>query len=734
MSEDSQLPLPDAAAWHRGAEQPALEKTGNLESSQPPHEFNIHHIELELQNHALLEIRNQLEKSLENYIDLYEFSPVGYFTLAADGMIEALNSTGAALLGQERALLIHQHFDAFVSMESRPAFNVFLEQVSLGVSMHVCEILLAAGEAPTRHLRLEGIAVTTPNLLCRIAAIDISALKKTEAALRQSELKYRALYESMRDAFVSVDMSGRILDCNAVYQEMLGYSAAEIFKLTYQELTPKKWHGYESRIVQEQILRRGYSDVYEKEYRKKDGTVFPIEIRTSLVRDETGQPQFMWAVIRDITQRKQAEKTLRLNQMMLAAGARLTCLGSWMWDIERDVFIFSDEWRHIHGCQAPTLSIAELLTIAHPDDLPMIQRAFDQAIQHGKPYALEHRIVRQDNQEIRHIAAYGEVVLDEAGRPVKIIGAAQDITERKQADEALKVALVKYKTLFDNFPLGIVILDPAGQIVESNSVSEQLLGLQKPEYCRRRIDSEEWRVVGPDGTLMPFEEYACVQALKKKCLVKDVEIGVIKESNEIAWINVTAAPLSLAEYGAVVAYADITERKKLQAELERQARTDYLTGLANRRYFVKQGEIEFARALRYGHSLSILLLDVDSFKNVNDAYGHQTGDSVLQQIGQALLENLRETDFPSRWGGEEFAVWLPVTAQENAVEVAERIRKSVADVSVILDGLTPFQVTLSIGVATLKSQDTNIEELFKRVDDALYRAKGSGRNKVCVAT
>ncbi|MDQ5986377.1 MAG: Sensor histidine kinase RcsC [Syntrophus sp. SKADARSKE-3] len=136
---------------------------------------------------------------------------------------------------------------------------------------------------------------------------DISTRKRMEETLRASESKYRQLHQSMMDAFVSVDMDGHIKDYNESYMDMLGYSPDEIGNLTYKDITPDKWHSIEDAIVKKQILTRGYSDIYEKEYRKKDGTVLPVELRTALLRDAGGTPLSMWAIVRDISARKRAE-------------------------------------------------------------------------------------------------------------------------------------------------------------------------------------------------------------------------------------------------------------------------------------------------------------------------------------------------------------------------------------------------------------------------------------------
>jgi PAS domain S-box-containing protein len=143
---------------------------------------------------------------------------------------------------------------------------------------------------------------------------DITERKRAEEKLRKSHAKYRELYENLIDAFVIVDMSGRFIEFNQIYCAMLGYSAEEIYGLTYVDLTPEKWHAIEKQIVENQVLQRGYSDVYEKEYRRKDGTVFPIELRTILLRDDAGNPSGMWGIIRDISKRKQAEGLLQESE------------------------------------------------------------------------------------------------------------------------------------------------------------------------------------------------------------------------------------------------------------------------------------------------------------------------------------------------------------------------------------------------------------------------------------
>ncbi|MCE5249065.1 PAS domain S-box protein [bacterium] len=143
--------------------------------------------------------------------------------------------------------------------------------------------------------------------------LEITDRVKIEQALRESESKYRRLHETMMDAFVSIDMTGRIQEANHAFQTLIGYTEKELNQLTYRDLTPEKWHSFEEGIIEEQILAHGYSTVYEKEYRRKDGTIFPVELRTFLMRDDRGEPVVMWAIARDITERKKTEAQLEHN-------------------------------------------------------------------------------------------------------------------------------------------------------------------------------------------------------------------------------------------------------------------------------------------------------------------------------------------------------------------------------------------------------------------------------------
>lgn len=171
--------------------------------------------------------------------------------------------------------------------------------------------------------------------------------------------------------------------------------------------------------------------------------------------------------------------------------------------------------------------------------------------------------------------------------------------------------------------------------------------------------------------------------------------------------------------------------KKQRQRLRRLARRDQLTGLLNRREFEARYGDKFSRANRYGHDLTVMMADLDHFKDINDVHGHQAGDRVLETVGKVLRDMTRKGDIEGRYGGEEFVVALPETGCENARRVAERIKGELAQRRFQgKDGKT-FGVTCSIGLATMNDDDP--ESLIQRADDALYHAKKGGRNRVATA-
>ena len=178
-----------------------------------------------------------------------------------------------------------------------------------------------------------------------------------------------------------------------------------------------------------------------------------------------------------------------------------------------------------------------------------------------------------------------------------------------------------------------------------------------------------------------------------------------------------------------VSMLDVTEKKLIQEELERLATTDPLTGIFNRRSFFDMANREIRRSVRYNYPFSLLMLDIDHFKRVNDTYGHGFGDQVIQRFTEACNECLREEDIFGRVGGEEFSIVLVSAGLDGASCVADRIRQKWSDTELQVEGKN-VSFTVSIGVADLLNPRESVDMVMERADKALYSAKQSGRNQV----
>jgi len=263
-----------------------------------------------------------------------------------------------------------------------------------------------------------------------------------------------------------------------------------------------------------------------------------------------------------------------------------------------DILGFSpDEWKKDHDIW--------LLHI-HSDDRERVLGDITASHKSGKPFFSEYRMIKADGQTI-WIRDQAKIVQDDAGRPLCLQGMISDITEskvaeerirkayeelerlvedrtfelmsankklveeieiRRQAEAALYESEEKYRVLFNAFPLGITVSDRSGKIVEANDTAANLLGISRDEHLSRSIDGSEWQIIDPTGAPMPPENYASVRALKENRLVENVEMGIVKPEGEITWISVTASPLPLENYGVVVTYGDITDRKRIEQEYQ----------------------------------------------------------------------------------------------------------------------------------------------------------------------
>ena len=244
-------------------------------------------------------------------------------------------------------------------------------------------------------------------------------------------------------------------------------------------------------------------------------------------------------------------------------------------------------------------------------------------------------------------------------------------------------------------------------------------------------DYNHWRdSVYPDD--LDYAERSLAQVLVKGA-VEDREYRIIAADGQVRWLSDKCFINRQAEPGQPVIIVgiaeDITEKKQMEAQLQHLASTDVLTQSSNRRHFFECAHREFEQARLNGAPMAFLLLDIDDFKVVNDTYGHQEGDKVLQRIAESGRAALRRGDLFGRIGGEEFAAVFPGCAPDMAMQVAERLQREIQRLSFSHDDQT-FGITVSQGLSSLTYEDESIDSLFARADAAMYQAKRQGKNRI----
>jgi len=314
-------------------------------------------------------------------------------------------------------------------------------------------------------------------------------------------------------------------------------------------------------------------------------------------------------------------------------------------------------------------------------------------------------------------------------------GLRRQVERRKRAQAALAESEAHYRNLTETMKDVVWILDTETLHFSYVSTSVQSL---------RGYTPEEIMTQPLDAALTPEE------AERLKHIIRDnrekflsgamdsqtyltSEIEQVHKDGSSVWTEAIARYVKNDTTGAVEIHGvtrDISERRALRLELERQATTDSLTGTANRRHFLNTAQKEIERCKRHGGPLSLLMLDIDHFKNVNDTFGHAMGDLALQAVAKACGKRLRSSDLLGRIGGEEFALLLVETDMDKACCAGKRLLVQVEENELFAKNGQPVRLTISIGVAELRPHEEALSDLMVRADQALYKAKNLGRNRL----
>jgi diguanylate cyclase (GGDEF)-like protein/PAS domain S-box-containing protein len=347
----------------------------------------------------------------------------------------------------------------------------------------------------------------------------------------------------------------------------------------------------------------------------------------------------------------------------------------------------------------------------------------------GRAIDVQIRITRLQDDE-GHAGEYMLEARDITGqnRAVAALKTMNETLERRVTDRTAELAIQKgfLERLLSAMPNPVWWKDLDGCYRGFNPAFSALMGASDESWIGRRIED-----VAP-GEHVALSKLRDEQALSGPPIAYEMTLNGHQPPrhflvNKTAWLDEQGSPAGLI--GVMV---DISRQKSLETELRKLATTDALTGVFNRRHFMEESQEMTAVARRHQRDLSVMMLDIDHFKRINDTFGHPVGDLAIRALASTCAGMLRGSDILGRLGGEEFAICLPETDAAGAMILAERIRNAIAAIKVEAgDRIVTF--TGSIGVATLVPDDMSVEQPLARADQALYVAKNSGRNRVVAA-
>ncbi|MGW8193030.1 MAG: PAS domain S-box protein [Desulforhopalus sp.] len=549
-------------------------------------------------------------------------------------------------------------------------------------------------------------------------AVDISSRRKAERTLGRNERIFKGVFNDASVGIALVSPDGIITAINGKCTDLTGYSRDELVgKRVDNFYHPEE---LDQVLTNKHALICGKADTFRSERRiaKKDGSFIYVDQSTSVIRKENGTVDSLIAILIDTTERMRTEKELVINERVLRRYQELmkvilNGVPALIGYIDTDLrykFVNSF-YQQLHGLP-PELVIGKRIP-------QLIGEERFEKVKHHYQKALNGETVRYDQ-------AYDSVMLGKRHLEINYIphtfeGTLEGIIILNIDATALKMAEQERDRFFDVSLDMFSVVDFAGCIKQVNPAWTKTLGWSEDELRSSKIVN----LIHPRDRRISQDRFL---KLTEGENLHSFENRVRCKDGTYRWVTWNSLPLPQEKLIYSVAH-DTTHRREIEEQLRTMASIDPLTKIINRRHFFELGNVEFAKAKRHTHLLSVFMLDIDHFKAINDTYGHIAGDQVLRELAIVCQEILRETDLFGRFGGEEFAGVLIEVDRQGAMSTVQRILHGLAAHQVNTEAGN-IRFTASIGTATLQDSDESLQQLLNRADAALYEAKRNGRNCV----
>jgi diguanylate cyclase (GGDEF)-like protein/PAS domain S-box-containing protein len=528
-------------------------------------------------------------------------------------------------------------------------------------------------------------------------------------------------------SIIATDLEGTITLFSEGAEQMLGYRADEVVGIH----TPELLHDPDE--IGAQAARFGIAagfDVFGHDvpeggahsgnwtYRRRDSSTVRVHLTISRLLDDLGVQQGWIGIARDIT----AEE-LALQELAVAE-QRWRQLLDHLPDTSVLVVGPGMEYRVAVGAGLVRQGMdgvagKTLYETSSPANIALLEPIFVAALHDKVTAVVELRSSVHDHVLEMIVAPLAEHV----GDPEALV-VARDVTEARQRELEVALARDRFELLFNQTPHGTMLADCRGIVTHVNHALCAMLAKPASEIVGRSVQE-----IYPEDAAQPSQ---LADLLSGKVDRVDTERTLTTGGADPLHVAVTATGLRNAggQVGSLlVAVVDVSESRRLQAQLAHLADHDPLTSLANRRMFDAELTAHLSRCRRYGAAGALMLLDLDGFKQVNDALGHDAGDQLMVAVAQALRRRMREVDIVARLGGDEFAILLPVAdraiAEKVALDIVELVRTQVS----VSDGTGFRTVTASVGVVLILDSDVTPLMLVRAADDAMYEAKDAGRDR-----